>query len=310
MPDRMKNSFKTPILLIAFNRPGLTQRVFNELRKVRPAKLYFAVDGPRQNVAFESGLCAKTRDIIKQIDWDCEVRTLFRDKNLGCKVAVSSGIDWFFKNEERGIILEDDTLPHPAFFRFCEELLEYYKNDDRIMTICGTNFQFGRKCTEYSYYFSRYTHTWGWASWRRAGNYYDVDMRLWPEIRDNGLLFNILGSKKEASYWRNIFEQVYTGKKNTWDYRWLFACWLQNGLTVLPGVNLISNIGFGDSGTHTKGKTIFADMESKDLVFPLSHPPYLFRNVIADRLDDKTLFSSASLHKKMINKIYALLNDL
>jgi len=301
----MGNSFNTPILLNAFNRPILTQKVFNKIREASPAKLYFAADGPRQNVAFETELCKKTRDIIKQIDWDCKLYINFKDRNLGCKLAVRSNIDWFFKNEEKGIILEDDTLPHSTFFRFCEELLERYKDDKRIMMIGGDNFQFGRKYTEYSYYFSRYAHVWGWASWRRAWDHYDIDMKLWPKIRDNGLLFNILGGKGgEVSYWNNIFEKVYKGEINTWDYQWLFACWLQNSLAVLPEVNLISNIGFGNSSVHTKGKAMLANLESKHAVFPLAHPPYVVRNVIADRFTEKYQFGSPRLYKKVLNIIY------
>ena len=298
-------SLNTPVLFLIFNRPDATQKVFNEIKKAKPKKLFVSADGPRANKVGEVEKCLAARDIIlKQIDWDCNLLTNFRDKNLGCKVAVNSGIDWLFRNEERGIVLEDDTLPNPVFFRFCEELLEHYKNDERIMTICGTNFQFDRKCTEYSYYFSKYTFMWGWASWRRAWNHYDADMKLWPEIRDNGLLFNILGNKKEVSYWRKIFEKTYTGKIDAWSYQWLFACWLQNGLTILPGVNLISNIGFRNSGTHTRGKSIFANLESKGIAFPLSHPPYLFRDTVADKINDRSLFSSSRLYRKIVNIIY------
>ena len=301
----MKDLFKIPILLIAFNRTDLTQKVFNQIREVRPGKLYFSVDGPRQGAARESELCAKTRDIAKQIDWDCELHTNFREVNLGCKLAVSSGIDWFFENEEVGIILEDDTLPHPTFFRFCAELLEYYQDDKRVMMISGDNLQFGRKQTDYSYYFSRYAHIWGWASWRRAWKHYDLEMKLWPEIRDNGLLFSILdGAGSEAAYWNNIFEKVYRGKIDTWDYQWLFACWLQNSLIILPEMNLISNIGFGDNGAHSKGKAVLANLESKPVIFPLAHPPYVVRNALADRLTGKRHFGSSRLYKKIANLIY------
>ena len=302
----MRYSLKTPVLLNAFNRPDLTQKVFDKIREVKPIKLYFAVDGPRQNIASESDLCKKTRDIIKQIDWDCKLHTNFRDRNSGCKSAVSSNIDWFFKNEEKGIILEDDTLPHVTFFRFCEELLERYKDDERIMMVSGDNFQFGKKYTEYSYYFSRYAHVWGWASWRRAWKYYDIDMKLWPKVRDGGLLSNILGGKgRVVSYWSNTFEKVYKGGINTWDYQWLFACWMQNGLAILPEVNLISNIGFGHSSVHTRSKGMLANLESEDVVFPLVHPPYMVRSMAADKFIEKCQFGSQRLYKKLVNLIYA-----
>lgn len=296
-----KERFNIPILLLIFNRPDLTFKVFDEIRKCSPAKLFISADGPREHVPKDKERCDQAREIIRKVDWDCEVKTLLRDQNLGCKAAVSSGIDWFFRNEEKGIILEDDILPDHTFFRFCEELLEYYKDDKRIMMISGDNFQFGKKPVEHSYYFSRYTHIWGWATWRRAWNYYDVNMKLWPEIRDKGLLESILFNKREVSYWSNIFDKVYCGKIDAWSYQWLFACWLQNGLTILPRVNLVSNIGFGISGTHTSVRSILANLEREQIVFPLSHPSYKFRNVVADRFTEKSQYSSSVFYRKIIN---------
>lgn len=305
-----KNKFDVPILLLIFNRPEATFKVFEQIKKCKPLKLFIAADGPREGVAKDKEKCNQAREIIEQIDWDCEVKTLLRDQNLGCKVAVSSGIDWLFKNEEKGIILEDDALPNSTFFKFCEELLEYYKDDKRIMMISGDNFQFGKKRVEYSYYFSRYTHIWGWATWRRAWNYYDVNMKLWAEIRDKGLLANILFDKREVSYWGKIFDKAYCGEIDAWSYQWLFACWLQNGINIVPEVNLISNIGFGNMSTHTKTKCNRANLERKEIVFPLVHPQYIIRNVIADKFDDKTIFSSKLVYRKIMNKIYGLLNNL
>ena len=296
--------FNTPILLLVFNRLDTAQRVFNEIKKLKPKKLFVSADGPRENKIGEVKKCLAVQDmILKQIDWDCELFTNFRDRNLGCKLAISSGIDWFFKNEERGIILEDDTLPRYTFFRFCEELLERYKDDERIMMISGDNFQFGRTTTEYSYYFSRYTHIWGWATWKRAWGYYDVGMKLWPKFKDTNLLSSVLDDTKEATYWNRIFDKVYKGKIDAWSYQWLFACWLRDGLNIFPQVNLVSNIGFGDMGTHTKGKSEVANLKSKEVGFPLSHPANVSRDVVADKLDDKTMFSSKPLYKKILNRL-------
>lgn len=299
-----KGKFDVPVLLLIFNRPDLTFKVFEEIKICKPLKLFIAADGPREGVVEDVERCARAREIVGHVDWDCEVKTLFRQKNLGCRVAPSSAVNWFFENVEEGIILEDDCVPHFTFFKFCEELLKYYKDDKRIMMIGGSNFQFGRKRTEHSYYFSKYTFMWGWASWRRAWNYYDVDMKLWPKVRDSGLLLSILGNRREVSFWKNNFEQVYTRKKITWDYQWLFACWLQSGLVILPEVNLISNIGFTNSGTHTKGKSILANLETKDVTFPLQHTPYLFQDVIADRFNKKVVFNCSRLYKKIVNMIY------
>lgn len=299
-----KNKFNVPVLLMIFNRPDTTFRVFEQIRKFKPSRLFIAADGPRENVVRDKEKCDQARDIAKQVDWDCEVKTLYRDKNLGCGIAPSSAISWFFENVEEGIILEDDCVPNLSFFRFCAELLERYKDDKRIMTISGSNLQFGRKRTEYSYYFSRYTFMWGWASWRRAWNYFDFNMKLWPKVRGERLLFNILGNKRELSFWRNNFDKIYKGEKSIWDYQWLFTCWLQNSLTIVPEVNLISNIGFGNKGTHTKGRSILANLETKDIVFPLLHPPYVFQDVIADRFSRKTVFNPDRFYKKIINILY------
>lgn len=296
-----KEDLDIPILLLIFNRPDMTFKVFEEIKKCRTTKLFIAADGPRESVAKDKEKCGQAREIIGQVDWNCEVKTLLREHNLGCRMAVSSAIDWFFKNEEKGIIVEDDILPDPTFFKFCEELLEYYKDDERIMMISGDNFQFGGNRAEYSYYFSRYSHIWGWASWRRAWNHYDINMKSWPEVRKGKLLFNILDDKRQVSYWSRIFDKAYKGKINSWDYQWLFACWLQNGLTILPKVNLVSNIGFGNNGTHTKAKSILANLERKHASFPLLHPPYKFRDVMADRFTEESQYSSVPLYRKIIN---------
>ena len=227
---------------------------------------------------------------MNQVDWDCEVKTLFRDKNLGCKIAISSAIDWFFEHEEMGIILEDDCLPHPTFFRFCEELLEKYRDDERIAIISGNNFQFGRKRTNYSYYFSRYPHIWGWASWRRAWKNYDVDMKIWSEIRNGNWLQDLFKDKKSVQYWANIFEKTYQGKINSWDYMWTFSCWIQNALTVIPNVNLISNIGFGLDASHTKATTKLSNISTSPIEFPLKHPNFIIRDTLADDFTQRNIF--------------------
>lgn len=293
-----KIQLKTPILFLIFNRPDTTQKVFEEIRKAKPEKLFVSADGPREGKPGENEKCLAVRDILKQVDWDCELTTNFRDKNLGCKKAVSLGIDWFFENVEEGIILEDDTLPHPTFFRFCEELLEKYRDDERIMMISGDNFQFGRKRTNYSYYFSKYAHIWGWASWRRTWKYYDVNMKLWPEIRDGKWLFDMLGDKNAVFYWKNIFEKVYTNKIDTWDYQWNFACWVQNGLAILPNNNLISNIGFGADATRTKEKNDKrVNMKTCGMDFPLKHPSFMVRNVVADKFTNDKFLSISPVRR-------------
>lgn len=302
------NTFKlnTPVAFLVFNRPDTTEKVFEEIRRARPPRLLVVADGPRPDKPGEAEKCEAARAIIERVDWPCEVLTNYSDVNLGCKRRVSSGLDWVFDTVEEAIILEDDCLPHPTFFRFCEELLEKYRDDERVMMISGDNFQFGRKRTEYSYYFSRYVHIWGWASWRRAWKYYDVDMKLWPDIRDGRWLYDVLGDKKAVSYWSNIFEKVYKGKIDTWDYQWLFTNWVHNALAVMPNVNLVSNIGFGVEATRTTIKNKFSDIAVEKMKFPLLHPPYIIRDTKADILTENEQFYLPSLCKKVIEKIRQL----
>jgi len=271
-----------PLLFLIFNRPDTTQQVFDEIRKAQPAQLFVAADGPRKNQVADHQLCKKTREIIHQVDWDCKVFTRFQDENLGCKHAVSSAIAWFFSNVEEGIILEDDCIPDQSFFRFCQELLEKYRDDERIMMVSGNNFQFGKRRTNYSYYFSKYFHIWGWATWKRAWNYYDVDMKSWPKIKDGRWLIDILKDKNAEKFWEKIFENTYRGTINTWDFQWVFSCWIQNGLAILPNVNLVKNIGFDGNATHTKGKNKQANLSVNSIHFPLKNPEFVIADTEAD----------------------------
>lgn len=272
-----------PILFLIFNRPETTLRVFDAIREARPPSLYVAADGPRPDKPGEEELCKEVRRVIQMVDWDCEVKTLFRDENLGCGRAVMQAIDWFFDNEEEGIILEDDCVPTASFFRYCDELLTRYRNDPRVMVISGDNFQFGIRRGTGDYYFSIYNHVWGWASWKRAWNLYDRDMVGWPEAREQGVLNKLFPERHISRYWMQMLDRTYRGEIDTWDYQWMFSCWLHGGLAVLPNVNLVSNLGFGDAATHTFGGSLVADIATGELDFPLNHPAVVERDVFADR---------------------------
>ena len=292
--DKHKDTWQltTPVAFMIFNRPDITQKVFEAIRQAKPPKLLVVADGARVDKPGEAEKCAAAKAIIDRVDWECEVLTNYSDVNLGCRKRVSSGLDWVFKQVEEAIILEDDCLPHPSFFRYCQELLEKYCDDERIMMISGDNFQFGRKRTEYSYYFSRYGHCWGWASWRRAWNKYDDSMQSWSELKNSSWLNDVLQNDKATAYWSKIFQGVYGGF-NTWDYIWLFTLWANNGLTILPHVNLVSNTGFG-SGTHTTmSNSPFANMPVTAINFPLKHPVIIQRNADADDFTEQTQFSGA-----------------
>ncbi len=301
---------KQPVLLIIFNRPATTQKVFQEIQKAKPPKLFVSADGPRPGNQQDLDKCKAAREIIKQVDWPCELYTNFRDGNLGCSIGPSSGISWFFENVGEGIILEDDCVPHPTFFRFCDELLDRYRADQRVMTISGNNFQFGQKRSIYSYYFSRFPHIWGWATWRRAWKHFDVKISLWPEIKNGNWLNDLFDNRKLAKTFTTLFDKVYKGEIVTvWDYQWTFASLVQGGLTVIPNVNLVSNIGFLPEGTHTKKTYRVANMPTEPMLFPLSHPPYFLRDFIADQITQLSFFNTKSMPLRVLNKLKKIITN-
>lgn len=272
-------SLSTPVAFLIFNRPELTKTVFEAIRQAQPQKLLVIADGPR--FPEEAEKCQKTREIINQVDWQCEVLTNFSENNLGCKQRISSGLNWVFSEVEEAIILEDDCLPAPSFFEFCQNLLERYRDDERIMHISGNNFQDSQSRNTFSYYLSKYTHVWGWASWRRAWKHYDVTLKTWPEYKKSSIIASICESVYEQKYWTDIFENVFNNAIDTWDYQWLYTCWFQSGLSVLPNSNLVSNIGFGSDATHTKSKTFLSQLPTTD-IWEVNHPPFILRDKIAD----------------------------
>ena len=286
----MKYSFDTPILFIIFNRPDTTQIVFNRIKEIKPKYLFIAADGPRLNVSDEVEKCEKTRKIINQIDWDCELKTLFRSENLGCGKGVSSAITWFFDHVEQGIILEDDCVPDLSFFQFAELMLEKYRKNLKVKMVAGTNLLGNNSKNQESYYFSQYFSIWGWATWKRAWNEYDFYMRLWPEIKSKGILTNKFKFKRKTlnKYWSNIFDRVFQGKIDTWDYQWFFACLINDGLSIVSKNNLISNIGY--FGVHSNGDSKFLNMRSISIsISSIKHPKSISANVKLDYLTYKDM---------------------
>jgi hypothetical protein len=300
----------TPILFLIFNRSDTTQKVFDAIKKAKPKQLFIAADGPRLNKVGEIEKCRKTREIATSVDWDCEVKTLFRDKNLGCKMAISSAIEWFFENVEEGIILEDDCLPNQSFFWFCRELLEYYRKDTRIMHIGANNFQLGRKRGEGTYYFSKYGHIWGWATWRRAWKCFDVKMNNFEKFKAEKQINNIFRIRQQQKYWRKIFQSVYDGKIDTWDYIWTYICLVNNGLCIIPQVNLVSNIGFGLDSTHTKDKdNIFSEMKVEE-INEIIHPNFILADQEADFFTAKLCFKDRNIFKRISHKALTIIRKV
>ncbi len=283
---------QTPVALIIFNRKDTTEKVIEALRQVKPPKLFVIADGPRPDQPGEAEKCAATRAVVDQVDWECEIFKNYSDINLGCGVRPATGISWVFDQVEEAIILEDDCLPHPTFFQFCEELLEKYRDDKRIMQIAANNFQFSNKYwqSDCSYYFSRYCVNWGWASWRRAWQYYDFNIKSWPEIKETIWWKTWLGNQKHTKYWTKKFDELYNSPKNDiWDYQWLLSCWIQNGLSITPNINLVSNIGFNEAATHTISEVSkHGNVPAKAMNFPLKHPAFVISNVEADNFLQNT----------------------
>lgn len=274
----------TPVAFMIFNRPDLTQRVFEVIARVKPKQLFVVADGPR--FPEETEKCEQARAVVDRVNWECDTFTNFSEENLGCGRRISSGIDWVFSKVEEAIFIEDDCLPNLSFFPYCQELLKYYRRDQRVMTINGNNFQSGRTRTEYSYHFSKYPSFWGWATWRRAWNHYDFDMKFWPEFKQAGMLKMVCDDHYEQRFWTNIFDSLYEdpGIIDTWDHQWNFACWSQNGLAIEPGVNLVSNLGFGrPDASHTAGDTSLpAELFKTEELGEIRHPPFVIRNSGAD----------------------------
>lgn len=302
-------SLSTPVAFIIFNRPDTTEKVFNEIRRAKPPKLLVVADGPRPDRPDDVRKCAETRSIIERVDWRCEVLKNYSDVNLGCGVRPATGITWVFDQVEEAIILEDDCLPHPDFFRYCEELLIRYRNDSRIMHIAGHGWMSHSTKGGYSYYYSLLSHCTGWATWRRAWRYYDFEMKLFQEIAKDNRLYDILQDDRAARYSLNTLRGVYeSDKSHVWDYQWTLTLWTQGGVCILPNANLISNLGFGPEATHTKdASSKLANLPFTNMHFPLKHPPFVIRDVEADRYAMSSLFTN---RVKILSRIVIKLKNI
>lgn len=282
--------YNIPILFVIFNRPEIARKSFESIRQRKPQKLYIACDGARSNKLGEAAIVDKTRKtILDAIDWDCEVKTLFQKENLGCGKGVFTAISWLFENEERGIILEDDCVVNPSFFRFMEEMLEKYKDDQRIGMVAGSNLIPTYKETRSSYFFSRYKSCWGWGAWRRAWANMDLDMN-WRKEYLMDIVNNSGYYAKGQSKWLHQLKCIDTNYVSAWDWQWFFTLAAQNQLCVYPSVNLVSNIGNDADATHTSFGTI--TYASHELEFPLKEPMYVSPNEGFDKAfwkDENTL---------------------
>lgn len=293
-----------PVVLMIFNRPDTVREVMRVLAEVQPDELFVVADGPREGVEGDLTRCALARAIATATTWPCRVRTAFASQNLGDSHRFRTGLAWVFEHTDRAVILEDDCVPDPTFFRFCSHLLDRYAEDPRIGMISGNNLQFGRERTSSSYYFSRYTHIWGWATWARAWQHFDLTMSHWPAFKHAGRLAEWLPTRRERAYWTKIFDGVHDQTSVHWDYAWTFTCWDHGMLTILPDRNLVSNIGFGEGATNTHDEAnIFARMPTSAMPFPLHHPEVVATNNRADAFSARTVYLGPTLLERVVRKV-------
>jgi len=284
---------RTPVVILVFNRPLETSRVLEAVQAVRPHTLFVVGDGAREGRADDSTAISQVRSLFERVSWPCEIVTNYSDANLGCHRRVSSGLDWIFGQVDEAIILEDDTVPQPSFFPFCEELLQRYRDEKRVGSISGTDFTGGRHTMAASYGFSRYNLFWGWATWKRAWALYDDRMTPHEESGSAGIeniLLRTFDRRRERLYWRHVLSRVYRGQINSWGYRWLLSCWKAGLLGIQPARSLVRNIGVGAGATHTRRRT-YDTGPPREMIFPLIHPEVVRRDQALDRTIEDRIYS-------------------
>lgn len=305
-----KAEYEIPILLLIFNRKDSALMVVDEIRKQRPKHMYVAADGPRIGNMEDLQKCEDTRKaILEAIDWECDLKTFFRDENRGCGYAPAEAISWFFDQVEYGIILEDDIIPSKTFFPFCKELLIKYKDDEKVMSIAGTNFVSQTFKSKDSYYFTNYAGGWGWASWKRAWKCYDYNISEWEKL-DIKKKIRKKFSKEGYAFWEEAFDLVCNKNiDHIWDYQWAFSKMVNDGVGIIPSVNLTTNIGFGKDATHTFD--VSDDIQNaninEEISFPLTHPKVIKVNTSFDTYISKKFFSKTQKKqsiKLLLKKIY------
>lgn len=296
--------FKVPVLFISYKRYRTASLVFDEIKKIKPKRLYFASNYP-ENKKEEKNV-KKVQGLLEKINWKCKVTKIFHKKHLPVSKSIPKAINFFFQNEIEGIILEDDCLPSIDFFYYCERMLKKYRTNKKINSICGSRFIRNNK----KIYLSKYNHAWGWATWRRSWKNFDPKIKFWNNWKKTKIWDEIHSSKVEKKYWSTIFDLTHKGKINTWDYAWTACSWYNRQLSVIPPVNLINNIGFGPDATWTiqsKNKKIkkFKSLEKK----------YDFNNIIYNLNYDKKVFethfnkNNQASSLKIINHLKTLITD-
>jgi hypothetical protein len=311
-----KQGLTTPVCLIIFRRPKHTRQLLQALSVVQPGRLFVVADGPRVGHPDDEQACRETRDLIDQIDWPCDVIKNYSDVNLGCGQRPSSGISWLFEQVEEAIILEDDCIPDPTFFRFCEQLLSKYRNDPSVMQISGSTYHRQVLPISSSYFFSRAPGCWGWATWKRAWTHYDASVQAWPRVKSGDLLKKCLGSPDQSREYEKALDHAYAtrGSCSHWDYQWGLACFLNSGLSIFPKYNLVCNVGFDEGATHTlDSASRVAYNPSQAMRFPLVHPGKVAANRKMERyyrrLNEPGIIGMI-FHHRLVRRFRRLFNKI
>ena len=305
---------KLPLLILAWKRPLYTSKLINAIKEVKPKNIFLSCDGADLNNKEEIELVNQTRHVLDhEIDWKCEKHKFYSSYNQGCRLGVTRAINWFFENVSEGVILEDDCIPHPDFFKFTELLIDRFRDDKKIWTISGNNFQNGNWRGDGSYYFSKYTHCWGWATWKDRWGFYKEEEFIWKKLNKAKILDNIFTTKKEVRYWSSIFKKLYEeNKPDSWAYRWFLVCQSKGALNVLPNQNLVQNIGFNSSATNTKRGKSPIQLKYKNIestgIFPLVEPSFKIRSNDADNFTFRTHFAPP-IQSRVINKLRTLFTN-
>lgn len=294
----------SPVVVIVFNRPKKTEQLLQIVSEVKPSKLYVIADGPRPEKLNEDAKCQEVRRIVdEQVDWQCHLEKIYSEVNLGGPVRVPTGLKEVFEKEEKAIILEDDCIPNLFFFRFCDELLDYYKNNLKVGTICGSNLEydfFGKPSNGLNtdrYFFSRYPASWGWATWKRVWDKFDYDFKSFPEFQRKGLINRAGKLRTVRKYWSMIFKDIYLNKRSNWDYKLVFSLMNNEMYSAIPASNLVSNIGFDEGSTHFDKWHYYLQRPLSVLSFPLIHPSTIEINERYDRRVGLHFFTSNKILK-------------
>jgi hypothetical protein len=304
----------TPILLMVYIKPETTIKIIERLQDIEPKKIYISINIPTKENEKEIIKNKKVVNILKKINWKCKIKYKKRKKHVDAFTSYKEAIEWFFKNEKEGIILEDDTLPNVSFFKFCSKMLKKYRHNKKISQICGSSFKNFKKTDDF-YFFSNYNLCWGYATWRRSILDFDEKMLSWNKLKKENYLYEIVNDKKFVFYWTSIFEQQFKKKFRAWDYLWLYSNWKKKKVSIIPKKHLVKNIGFVKDATHTKikYKDWYNDLNTEELEITNLHPKTQTADNDYDKWISKTVFRVNKIYFKnkiLNNKIYKKLNSI